>query len=177
MAKLRRFSAYRRLERPYTRISKYKAQSYVKTNPHKHVVSYNMGTQKKKFSHTMLLLSKVNIQIRDNSIESARLTCSKLLETSIGLTSYFLQIRKYPHHILREHAMATGAGADRFSSGMARSFGVPIGSAARVARGDLIFQLSLDEQNLDLGKKALKRAISKLPCRCLIEVVQNDKLE
>ena len=175
MAKLRKFIADRRTKRPWTRISKYKKLSYVKTSPHKNIVSFNMGNPKKKFSHTLNMFVKREMHIRDNAIESARLTSTKLLETNLGLTGYSLQIRKYPHQILREHALATGAGADRFSSGMARSFGDPIGSAVTALRGDLLFTLSLDKNNLELGKKALKRAASKLPCSCLIEVVDNKK--
>ena len=43
MAKLRKFVAYRRLERPYTRVSKYRKKSYVRANPNVIVVKFDMG--------------------------------------------------------------------------------------------------------------------------------------
>ena len=74
--------------------------------------------------------------------------------------------------MLREHALASGAGADRFSSGMAHSFGKPIGVAARVKKGQTLFQVSVDKQNLEIAKQALERASKKLPCSCAIQIVE-----
>jgi large subunit ribosomal protein L10e len=174
MARIRKFVSYRRLERPYTRTSKYKGKSYIKVNPTTKVVGFQTGNTKKDFQYTLKLLSKADLQIRDNALESAKQTSNKLLETSIGTSSYHLKIRPYPHHILRENPLAAGAGADRFSTGMQKAFGKPIGSAARVKRGDAIFLLSVNKPNIDLAKVALKRASKKLPCSCIIQVVENN---
>ena len=84
--------------------------------------------------------------------------------------NYFFKILVYPHHVLREHSMATGAGADRFSSGMAKAFGKPKGRAARVMKGQRIMALRLDKKNVDVGRLALKRANKKLPVHCKIEI-------
>ena len=173
MARLRRFVGYRRLKRPWTRTSKYKKLSYVKTVPHRILVNYNMGNPKKAYSHKVILLAKRNLQIRDNALESARQTSNKLMEKTVGTANYFMKILKYPHQILREHAMATGAGADRFSSGMARPFGKPIANAARIFGGDAMIQLSVDKANLEIAQKALRRAATKLPCSCMVEVMEN----
>ncbi len=173
MARLRKFVAYRRLERPYTRTSKYKGKSFVRMSPHIKVVGFELGSPKKKFRYNLRLISKDDLQIRENSLESAKQTSNKLLETSIGLSSYHLKLRTYPHHVLREHALASGAGADRFSSGMAHSFGKPTGSAAQIRKGDTIFHLYVDKSNVNLGKQALERASKKLPCSCTIQVFEN----
>ena len=173
MARIRKFVAYRKLETPYTRNSKYKGKSFVRMSPHIKVVGFEMGSPKKKFNFTLNLVSKDNLQIRENALESAKQTSNKLLESSIGLSSYHLRLRTYPHHILREHALAAGAGADRFSSGMAHAFGKPIGSAAQIKKGDAIFNLYVDKSNLKLAKQALERASKKLPCSCTIQITEN----
>src|SRR3990167_6420938 len=131
MAKIRKFVYYRRLKRPYTRTSKFKAKSYIRMTPHPKVVRFDSGDTAKNFECMLSLLSKSSLQIRDNAWESARQTSNKLLESYLGLNGFHMKVKVYPYHVLREHALASGAGADRFSSGMAHSFGKPIGLAAR----------------------------------------------
>jgi len=172
MARLRKFVAYRRLERPYTRTSKFKAKSYIKTTPNVKIVRFSTGDPNKDFKFTLNLLSKSDLQIRDNALESARQTSNKLLETYLGLNGFHMKVRVYPYHILREHALASGAGADRFSSGMAHSFGKPTGIAARIKKGQTIFQVDVDKQNIAIAKQALERASKKLPCSCTIQVIE-----
>ncbi len=171
MARIRKFVSYRRLKRPYTRTSKFKAKSYIRMTPHVKVVRFDTGANK-EFDYTLSLLSKSDLQIRDNALESARQTSNKLLETYLGLNGFHLKVKVYPYHVLREHALASGAGADRFSSGMAHSFGKPIGVAARIKKGQAIFQVSVDRQNIGVAKQALERASKKLPCSCTIQVIE-----
>ena len=173
MAKLRKFSSYRSIERPYTRVSKYKKLGYIKMTPVPKVVRFTTGTSSKKFSHSLKLNAKSMLQIRDNALESARQVSNRLLEGTLGLQFYRLNLRVYPFHILRENALASGAGADRFSTGMAHAFGTPIGIAAQVKKGQTIFQVDTDEKNVLLAKEALNRAASKLPCSCTIEITKN----
>jgi len=59
------------------------------------------------------------------------------------------------------------------STGMQLSFGKPIGSAAQVRRGQLILEVKTEKQHLDTAKKAMQRALNKLPCSCWIEIVEN----
>lgn len=164
MVKLRKFVAYRRIERPYTRKSKFREKSYIKVTPHSKVVRYDMGNLSKKFPHHVDLVSKDNLQIRHNAIESARLTSNRTLEAALGKSGYYMKIRIFPHHVLRENPLASGAGADRMSTGMKMSFGKPIGVAARVKKGQVLFSISVEKQNLKLAKTALKKAGYKLPC-------------
>jgi len=170
MARIRKFAAYRRLERPYTRISKFRKKSFIRATPHKVMVKYNMGHPTKKFSYKLNLISKSSLQIRHNAMESARMTCNKLLEEGLGKTEYRLQFRPYPHHILRENPLAAGAGADRMSTGMKMSFGKPISAAARIKKGQILISLDVNKTSIDLAKRALKRAQYKYPCSCLIQI-------
>lgn len=172
MARLRKFVSYRRIERPYTRTSKYKSKSFIRMNPNIKVIGFETGNLKKSFEYTLSLISKDNLQIRDNALESAKQTSNKLLEKTIGISNYHLKIRTYPYHVLREHALAAGAGADRFSSGMAHAFGKPVGNAAQIKRGETIFLVSVNKQNISIAKRALERASKKLPCSCTIQIVK-----
>lgn len=173
MAKLRKFSAYRRLERPYTRVSKFRKKSFIRATPNIKVVRFESGDVNKKFNYTLNLISKKNIQIRHDAIEAGRQSSNRILERNLGKTGYHFKIRIYPHHILRENPVAVGAGADRMSTGMQKSFGKPIGSAAQVKKGQILVTLSLDKQNLKVGKEALSRMLHKMPCSCSVQGIEN----
>lgn len=173
MARLRKAVAYRRLERPYTRKSKFRKLNFVRASPANKIVRYNMGNSKKSFPLTLSLVSKQDIQLRSNCIESARLTSNKLMETKIGKDSFYLQVRLFPHHILRENPLASGAGADRMSTGMKMSFGKPIGIAAQVRKGQKIFEISTTKEHMLTAKLALQRASKKLPNSCAIVITEN----
>ena len=176
MAKKRKFCAYRALEsRPYTRISKFRNKSFIKATPQINIVRFDMGNASREFNHTLELVSKIDCQIRHNAFESARQTSNRVLETNLGKKSYFMRIRTYPFHIMRENPLAAGAGADRMSTGMKHSFGNPIGSAARIRKGQTLFELRVNKTNLELAKKAMKRAGHKLPCATMITVKENPK--
>jgi len=173
MAKLRRAVAYRRLERPYTRKSKYRDKTFIRAVPANRVVMFDMGNPKKKYEYTLKLISKNSLQIRDNALEAARMTSNRTLEKELGKTGYHLKIRVFPHHVLRENPIAAGAGADRFSTGMQKSFGKPIGLAAQIKEGQTIFSVSVNKNALETAKNALRKAKNKFPCGCTIVVNKN----
>lgn len=174
MARIRKFTSYRRLEaRAYTRISKFKKKSFISTRPHSKITKFETGTSTKKFQYRLTLNAKSDFQIRHDAFESARQTSNRLLEKTIGPTSFFFKLLVFPHHILRENPTATGAGADRLSTGMKMSFGKPIGTAARIRKGQAVFAVSVNKPHIELAKKALKRATSKLPCSYSILIKEN----
>ena len=168
MAKLRKAVAYRRIERPYTRKSKYKKLSYVRSTPASKVVRYDMGNPGKQFENVFHLLAKSDLQIRHNAIESARVACIRVLEGKLGKAGFHFIIRMYPHHILRENPLAAGAGAGRMSTGMQRSFGKCIGIAAQVFKGKEMLTVKVDAINAQTARDALKAAGHKFACRTQI---------
>jgi large subunit ribosomal protein L10e len=172
MAKLRKASAYRRVERPYTRKSKYRAKSFVRANPHNLIVKYDMGELTKKFPVSVLLQSKEALQLRHNALEAARKSSNRLLEEKLGKTGYSFHLRLYPHHVLRENPLASGAGADRMSTGMKMSFGKSIGLAAQVKQGQTIMEVGCETKDIAMAKLALKRANFKFACSTRIVVVE-----
>jgi large subunit ribosomal protein L10e len=173
MAKLRKFAAYRRLERPYTRLSKYRNKNYVRGSPHIVISQFDMGNRTKKFPFSLRLISRESLQIRQNAIESARMVCNRTLETKIGKENYRFIIKTYPYHILRENPLAAGAGADRMSTGMQRSFGKVIGRAAQVRTGKELMLVQCNKEMLDIAKDALRKARSRLPKSCKIEMTES----
>ena len=103
MARIRKAVSYRRLERPYTRVSKFKAKSFIRTTLNPKIVSFDMGNLRKKFPYKVLLKSKSDLQIRDNSLNSARETANRLLEKTLSVNGFHMKINIYPFHILREN--------------------------------------------------------------------------
>lgn len=166
MAKLRKFVAYRRLEHPYTRKSKYRSKDYIRASPNCKISRHVMGDKSGTFQYRILLTSKEDLQIRDNAIEAARQVVIRRLEKTMGKGGYQFRVRVYPHHFLRENPLASGAGADRMSTGMAAAFGKVIGIAARVFEGQPVFEVLVNKDGLVKAKAALSLARSKLPCSC-----------
>lgn len=168
MAGLRAFSCYRKPKRAYTRKSKYKKKGYIKSVPNIKVVKFDLGDLKTDFPVQVDLLAKEHIQIRHNALESARQVVVRKLG-KLG-KPYHFKIRVYPHNVLRENKMLTGAGADRMQTGMQRAFGKATGSAAVLKIGQPIFSLYVDKGDVEPFKKALRAAAPKLPCKCTVNV-------
>ncbi len=175
---LRPGKCFRNLERPYTRISyKVKNKNFIPGAPETKIKEFEMGNKKleKEYEIKLKLVCKNNIQIRDNAIEAARIMVNKYLERNVGRDNYFFVIRKYPHHVLREHPIATGAGADRYSQGMRLAFGRPIGRAVQIYENETLFEVFTFKQFLNHAKEALRRGKSKLPLQYKI-VVEERKI-
>src|SRR3989344_3575034 len=139
---LRKGHCYSRVKRAYTRKSKVKSKSYIKTIPTNKVIRYVMGDQKKSFDFRLNLVAKDPVHIRHNALESCRLVINRKLITRFG-SDYLFTLRVYPHHILRENKMLTCAGADRMQRGMQLSFGQSMGLAAQIKRGQAIFSVDV----------------------------------
>ena len=166
---LRPAKCYRSLERPYTRVSIHvPRKSYVKGVPGGKIHRFEMGKRLPAYTLRVDLVAERGVQIRHNALEAARVAANKGLDKWVGTEAYFLKILAYPHHVLRENPLATGAGADRFSTGMRLSFGNPIGTAARVFPGDSIMSVWIEPSKIAAAQRAFKVAASKVPTPCRI---------
>ena len=170
MASLRPGRSYSKItKKPNTRISIHKPRkSYVKGVPATKIHQFEMGA-KGDYPLSMDLVCRNNVQIRSNALEAARITTLKYLTKKLGDTGFFFKVLVYPHHVLRQNSIATGAGADRYSQGMAKSFGKPIGQAARVKIGQNVMRISAPKNSEAVVREALKRASKKLPGTFLIK--------
>lgn len=156
---------YRGVDKPaYTRIAvTVHDKNFIGTNPHLRTRQFNMGNPLKKYTHILdLYCDTPGIQIRDNAIEAARLNVNRALITSLGKENFFMRLRIYPFHIMRENKLAQGAGADRVSSGMKHAFGKPIGKAARLRQGKVILSVLCDETQISEANRCLMRAMPKM---------------
>ena len=159
---LRPARCYRRIERPYTRVSRRREKAYVRGVPGSKIVHFNMGNPNGKFEYVLKLISKQDVQVRHNALEAARIAANRIL-SKLGNDNYYFWIKVYPHHVLRENPLATGAGADRLQQGMRLAFGKPIGRAAQVEKGQEVMLVFVNEKGLETAKQALKQANYKLP--------------
>jgi len=177
MAGLRKASAYtKRYARPYARKSKVKSKSYIKTIPNSKIVKFRMGDLKgfadSRYPIILNVRTKEKVQIRDNAIEAIRQFLNRFLEEKMGKEFYF-EIKPYPHHILRENKMLTGAGADRMQTGMALAFGKTIGRAALVKKDQLIFFIGINNQKHEVvARKLINSVKSRLPCKISVETLR-----
>ena len=174
MAGLRKGHCYTTVKRAYTRHSKVKAKGFIKTVPQNKVVRYDMGDPNKNYKFRLDLVSKQPIQIRHNALESTRQIINRHLNADLGL-NYFLKLRQYPHHVLRENKMITGAGADRMQTGMQLAFGRTIGVAAQLKKNTILFSVFTHKENIGKVRTALARAPSRLPGKYAIELVEIKK--
>jgi large subunit ribosomal protein L10e len=148
----------RTIERPWTRTSKsVPRKSYVVGVPFPKTHQFEMGTKSVEFDTVLYGLARNAVQIRDPALEAARIVAHKFLETKLGATNYFMKILVYPHQVIREKPIATGAGADRYSQGMARAFGKPVTSAIQTKEGKKLIELRVSKHNLETAKLALKK--------------------
>ncbi len=166
---LRPGRCYKNPKRAYTRISRRRPRkSYIKGVPGSKIVKFETGNPKGDFPSVFTLFTRQKVQIRHNALESARTNANKYLIDNLGKDGYFLKILVYPHQVMRENALATGAGADRLQEGMRRSFGKPIGFAAVLTKDQKIITVKVPAGKEDVGREALRRASHKLPCICQI---------
>lgn len=162
MTRMRKFVAYRRLDaRPFTRKSKYKNRNYVKAPPRVSIVRFDLGNKAGTFDTILKLVSKQSLQIRQNALESARQSVNRRLE-KLGDQWHF-KLLIYPHHIVRENAFASGAGADRLSTGMSQGYGKCVGVVARVRKGQTIMSVRTNKQHVNIVREYLNKAVYKIP--------------
>jgi len=180
MASLRKATAYSKKKvLPYTRVSKKRQKSFIKTIPPQKIVKFTMGKpilfQKGRFPHHLTLISTEKVQMRHNAFEACRQFINKKLDKELS-GMYYFKVIPFPHHIQRENKMLTGAGADRMQTGMQLAFGKSVGKAAILKPGSKIFFIAVSNPKAVLfARKIFKQIKSKLPCKVKILYEDNSK--
>ncbi len=136
-------------------------KNYIKAMPHTSLLIFKMGKESGDYEIRATLTSNQNVQIRSNALEAARQAVNKYLEREMS-GQYDLRVLTYPHQVIREKKMATGAGADRISKGMTLVFGKPSSVAARIYVDQPVFALKTYGNKRAVAHEGLKRAASKL---------------
>ena len=159
-----------------TRRSKKQQKSYIKTVPSQKIVKFNMGNIKKfndgKYHIMFTLSTQQNIQVRDYALEAVRQSLHKDMTKLITQKNYFLRCNVYPHNILRNNRVYSGASkGERVQTGMKKSFGTPEGRAAIVKKGKPIFTLYFNGENhIPVVRDFFKKVTPKLPCKTKVVV-------
>ena len=141
--------------------------------PGSKIVKFTMGNTGRKFPMRVELINLEHGQIRNNSLESARIAANRQLELQLGTELYAMKVIPFPHIVLREHKRVNVAQADRFQEGMKRPYGKPTGTAARVKRGEPLIVIEVEQAGVEVAKDALKRAMDKFPVPSRIFVREN----
>ena len=175
---LRKGAAYsKKYTRPFTRKSKVRSKSYIKTVPNSKVVKFKMGNLKDydndKYPIIINVISKEKCQIRDNAIEAVRQYLNRWLQVKVG-KDFYLEVKIFPHHILRENKMLTGAGADRMQTGMAGSFGKTVGRSALIKPNQVLFIVGVKGPKQEIEDRKLIRSVkARLPCKVGTTALKN----
>ena len=170
MASLRKASAYsKKIVVPFTRVSKRRQKSYIKSVPPQKIVKFSMGKEQLynngKLPHQLTVVTAEKVQIRHNALEACRQYINKKLDKETN-GQYLFKVIPFPHHIQRENKLLTGAGADRMQTGMQLSYGKPMGKAAIMKNGSKIFFVAVqNEKAVQFARKVFKQVRSKLPCK------------
>ena len=177
---LRKAAAYsKKYTRPYTRKSKKKNKSYIKTVPQHKIVKFKMGDlkgyDKGKYHFLLRVKADENVLIRDNALEAVRQYVNKQLDKALPAMYYF-EVKPFPHHILRENKMLTGAGSDRMQTGMQLSFGKAMGRAAMVKAGQEIITIgTFNLKSMQTARTIINKVKSKFPCKVHSEFEKVEK--
>jgi len=147
----------------------YTRKEYMGGIPAVRVSQWDLGDLKTKFPLKLHLIAVEQCQIRNIALEAARISANRYLAKKAG-NNYHLKLRLFPHNVLRENKIATGAGADRISEGMRAAFGGAVGLAARVHPGTKILTIETLPEHLVDAKIALRKGGVKLPTPWRIEV-------
>jgi len=154
----------------------YTRKEYMGGVPAPRINQFDTGSQIADYPVELSLKIKEPCQVRHTALEAARVAANRQLSKDPGVGNYYLKIRVYPHIVLREHKMATGAGADRISGGMRAAFGKAVGTAARVQSDQIILTVRVPLQAYKSAKDALWRASMKLPSPCYVIVEKGAEL-
>jgi large subunit ribosomal protein L10e len=177
---LRKASCYsKKYTVPFTRKSKFKKRAYIKAVPNVHLTKMRMGDlagwKAGKYTTIMTVRTKHRVQLRDNALEASRQFLNRFLTDKVG-KDYYLEVKPYPHHVMRENKMITGAGADRMQTGMALSFGKSIAKAALLKKNSPLFMVAVStEKGLQATRSAMKEIKSKLPMKTRVEFTDLNK--
>jgi len=145
-------------------------KEYMGGIPPSRITQFVLGNKTIDFPVQISLHTLEKCNVRHNALESARIAVNRAMEKKVGPTNYRLQVRVYPHVVLRENKQATGAGADRVSQGMRAAYGKAVGTAAEVKPDQVIMTIETTEAFIEQSKDALRKAGMKIPSPCKVTV-------
>jgi len=103
------------------------AQNGTWRGPRDRISQFDIGDLRTKFPVHVHLIAEEHVRSA-TSPRGRRISANRYIVKKAG-NAYHLKLRLYPHNVLRENKIATGAGADRISEGMRAAFGAAVGTA------------------------------------------------
>ena len=163
-------------QRAFTRVAKkVHRKNFVGGIPGLKIRQFHMSTGDRPYTHVVHYVTSEKVQIRDNALESIRVTITRQLTKKLTIANYYMKLRVYPQFFLRENKQAQGAHADRIQMGMSQCpFGKVIGVASRVRVNQKILSVLVDEANVPTVVAILDRCDSKVPGRMKVIVEKNE---
>ena len=149
----------------------YTRTEYMGGIPHCRITQFDTGNVHQQYKFRFTLRAEEAGNVQDRALEAARVSIVRVMDKAAS-NNFHIKVRRYPHAILREHKMATGAGADRISDGMRGAFGKPVGHAVRAQIGEPLITLSCRSENIPEAKEAVRKASCKLPMPIRVEVLE-----
>lgn len=151
----------------------YTRKDYMRGTPGSRIQIYDMGNPagSANLPIQLSIVAKEPGQIVHYALEAARVASNRTMLKNTPRDAFHIKFRLFPHVVLRENKVASGAGADRVSDGMRRSFGKPVALACNVMKDQKIVSLSTLPGNYAVAKDALRKAKLKfgIPCRISID--------
>jgi len=167
----RPFKCYR-----YQKNKPYPKSRFNRGVPDPKIRIYDAGKKKypvDDFPFAAHMVSMEKEQISSETLEAARVACTKYMVKNAGKESFHLRIRVHPWHVLRINKMLSCAGADRLQTGMRGAFGKTYGTVARVSIGQILLSVRARDVHQPQVMEALRRAKYKLPGRQRLCVSEN----
>ncbi len=148
----------------------YTRREYMGGVPGNRILQYTSGQPNGDYPLTLHLIAEEQGQLRHTALESMRQTAVRALDATLGRENYFLQVRVYPHHVLRQNKQASGAGADRVSMGMRLAFGKAVGTAARIEAGQALLTVKVPARGFAAAKDSMRKCYNKVATPCHVDV-------
>jgi large subunit ribosomal protein L10e len=166
--------------RPGRLYKQIKSQSYTRREymggvPGTRITQFDLGDKNGNFNVTVSLVAGERAAVIHNALESMRVAANRVMMKGCGSAGYHLKVRVYPHEVIRENKVATGAGADRVSQGMRQSFGKAVGTAARIDVGQPIMTVRVTPERFSIVKEAFRKANTKLPIPTKIVIEEGEE--
>src|SRR2546428_10709732 len=99
----------------------YARKEYMGGVPQIRISQFDIGDPRTKFPVKIHLVAAEACQIRHIALEAARISANRYIAKKAGNADH-LKLRLYPHNVLRENKIATGAGAGRICEGVRAAF-------------------------------------------------------
>lgn len=167
--------------RPGRLYKQIKSQSFTRREymggvPGSRIVQFENGDTKGEYPVVCHLVVEERVAIMHNSLESARIASNRVMIKGAGASGYHMKVRVYPHEVMRENKQASGAGADRVSQGMRRSYGKNTATGARLEAGQAVLTFRVKPEHFVVAKEAARKANMKLPVPCHLVIEKGQDL-